>query len=219
MWRKYTSVLTCCSLWIFQYFLLACANYIYWRSGSARTFCSTFLGDDLDEFSHAPCLCLCHWQDFHVIHIVQSNCYWLPCKSDVISPDVGDVDLVLCLTCGRRGGSPTRRVRRQRILWWREMTNCPSPGWGTRRRPELILTVSHQTFLWERGQADQEVVMSTLRLLIFTELSADWACSEKAGRDFSHNEWVFLRIFCPSSRDLYTVRKASKIIFQTVGFS
>ena len=144
MWRKYTSVLTCCSLWIFQYFLLACANYIYWRSGSARTFCSTFLGDDLDEFSHAPCLCLCHWQDFHVIHVVQSNCYWLPCKSDVISPDVGDVDLVLCLTCGRRGGSPTRRVRRQRIFWWREMTNCPSPGWGTRRRPELILTVSHQ---------------------------------------------------------------------------
>ena len=128
-----------------------------------------------------------------------------------------------CLTCGRRGGSPTRRVRRQRIFWWREMTNCPSPGWGTRRRPELILTVSHHigprlSYVSE-ALADQEVVMSTLRLLIFTELSADWACSEKAGRDFSHNEWVFLRIFCPSSRDLYTVRKASKIIFQTVGFS
>ena len=107
MWRKYTSVLTCCSLWIFQYFLLACANYIYWRSGSARTFCSTFLGDDLDEFSHAPCLCLCHWQDFHVIHVVQSNCYWLPCKSDVISPDVGDVDLVPASHVG--GGAGVRQ--------------------------------------------------------------------------------------------------------------
>ena len=93
----------------------------------------------------------------------------------------------------------------------------------TRQGPELILTVSHQirprlSYVSE-ARTDQEVVMSTLRLLIFTELSADWACSEKAGRDFSHNEWVFLRIFCPSSRNLYTVRKASKIIFQSVGFS
>ena len=62
----------------------------------------------------------------------------------------------------------------------------------TRQGPELILTVSHQirprlSYVSE-ALADQEVVMSTLRLLIFTELSADWACSEKAGRDFSHNE-------------------------------